>query len=196
MYTMQPCVARKLFAPNTHFPPQTTKRHRMQRTVLGRTNDSGTRRGNAIPQRVKHTPQNAVLYPTNITQTIPNTLSPLITYAGSHQPLPGPSGTATTHIEQPDVQPEQPSEGKEATTGNKRKLPDTTATSNRPTTRQRTTPTTKKRKRTAGTTDTRNKKRKSTLSAHINPRTMSSGILPKQSLQATRAVTTASKIPP
>ena len=121
---------------------------------------------------------------------------PLITYAGSHPPPPGPSGTATTHIEQPVVQPEQPLEDKEATTGNKRKLPDKTATSNRPTTRQRTTPITKKRKRTAGTTDTRNKKRKPTLSAHINPWTISSGILRKQSLQATRAATAASKIPP
>jgi hypothetical protein len=37
---------------------------------------------------------------------------------------------------------------------------------------------------------------KPTLSAHINPWTISSGILRTQSLQATRAAAAASKIPP
>jgi hypothetical protein len=99
-------------------------------------------------------------------------------------------------MEQPAVQPEQPVEDREAMTGNKRKLPDKIATSNRPSTRQRTTPTTKKIKRTAGATDKQAKKKKPTLSAHINSWTISSGILRTQSLQATRAVAAASKIPP
>ena len=94
---------------------------------------------------------------------------PLITYAGLHQPVPVPPGAAAAHIEQPVVQPEQPPEGTEARTGNKRKLADKTTPSNRPTTRQRTTPTTKKRKRTAGTTDTRNKKKKTNIISPHQP---------------------------
>jgi hypothetical protein len=122
---------------------------------------------------------------------------PLVTCAGHRRPCAEPTMSATEPEEQPTIRAQQPPGNRGGNTGNKRKSMNKAPHSERPKARRRTSPPTTKRKRAAGTPDKRAKKKsKPTLSAHINPWTISSGILRTQSLQATTAAAAAREMPP
>jgi len=152
--------------------------------------------GISAPERETHNTKRRFLahkhYTTNTTHSFP-----LVTCAGRRRPCAEPTLSATASEEQPIIQAQQPPGNKGGNTGNKRKSLSTASHSEKPKARRRTSPPTTKRKRAAGTPDKRAKKKsKPTLSAHINPWTISSGILRTQSLQATTAAAAARDMPP
>ena len=158
MYTMQPCMARKLPVHNTHLSPQTTGYHRMRRTMLLGINCSSTLRRSPAPTREPHTTQRRFLPHKTSTNNKTHSFL-LVTRAGHQQPYAVPAVDATEPTEQPVVQAQQSPGSTEARTGNKPKLANKATPSNMPTVRQRTSTPTKKRKRTAGTKDKRTKKK-------------------------------------
>ena len=151
--------------------------------------------GSQAPTRETHTTKRRFLAHKHHTDNTTHSF-PLITCAGHKQPCAATTVDATDPVEQPAVLAQQPPGSTDDNIGNKRKTLSKATLSKRPTARQRTSPPTTKRKRAAGTPDKRAKKKtKPTLSAHINPWTISSGILRTQSLRATTAAAAASKVP-
>jgi hypothetical protein len=122
---------------------------------------------------------------------------PLITCAGHKQQCAATTVDTMDTVEQPAASALQSPGSTDDTIGNMRTTRRKATLSKRITVTQRTSPPTTKRAHAAGTLDKRAKKRaKPTLSAHINPWTISSGLLRAQSLRATTAAAAAREMPP
>ena len=161
--------------------------------MLDRTNCSSTQCRNPDPERETHNNKRRFLTHKHHTSNTTHSF-PLVTCVGQQQPCAGTTVDATEPVE-PTIQ--QPAGSTEDSIGNKRKTMSKASHSGRPTARRRTSPPTKKRKRAAKPPDKRAKKKsKSTLSFHINPWTISSGLLRTQSLRATIAAAAARTMPP